>query len=71
MESRTPRVLVATDLSSVSEPLVASAAGLARQMGAELVAIHVFEPQEYEEVRRETRMSLDQYTDQLRSRMRQ
>ena len=64
------RILVATDLSEDSAPLVAYAADLARKFDAELVALHVFNPETYQEIQGETGMAIDQYVGYLRSEMR-
>lgn len=70
MGTATKRILVATDLSEVSAPLLAYAVGLARQFDAELVALHVFNPQTYHEVLGDTGMAVDQYVGYLRAEMR-
>lgn len=70
MGAAVTRVLVATDLSEVSAPLLAYAAGLARQFDAELVALHVFNPETYHEVLGDTGMPVDQYVGYLRAEMR-
>ena len=62
-------VLVATDLSPVAGPLLSAAAQVGGREGA-IVALHVYTPEDYVEVRRETGMAVDQYIANLRAEMR-
>ena len=64
------RILVATDLSEGTEALFALAEDLARRSGAQLIVAHIADPAEYDEIRRETRMGLDEYLEKLRSSIR-
>ncbi|MDQ7842307.1 MAG: universal stress protein [Armatimonadota bacterium] len=62
-------ILVATDLSSQAAGLFA----VARRLGgpdAEIVALHVYSPEDYLEVHRETGMPVDQYVANLKAEMR-
>jgi len=69
MDRPVRRVLLATDLSPASAPLVTVAAGLCGP-GVELLALHVYTPEDYVEVQRETGMAIDQYVTSLRAEMR-
>jgi nucleotide-binding universal stress UspA family protein len=64
------RILVATDLSEGSEALFGFAEDLARRSGAQVIVVHIADPAEYDEIRRETRMGLDEYVEKLRSAIR-
>lgn len=70
MGTATKRILVATDLSEVSAPLLAYAATLARQFDAELFVLHVFNPETYHEILGDTGMAVDQYVGYLRAEIR-
>lgn len=70
MKTPTKRILMATDLSEISTPLLAFGVNFARQFGAELIVLHVFNPDSYEQIMGETGMAVDQYTDYLRAEMR-
>ncbi|MDQ7820339.1 MAG: universal stress protein [Armatimonadota bacterium] len=67
---RVRRVLVATDLSDTAPVLLAQAVGLAERWRAELVVVHVFDPEEYERLLGDTGMPVDEYVDHLRAEMR-
>ena len=69
MERTARNVLVATDLSPASGPLFTIAAGMARP-GAEVFGLHVYTPEDYVDVQRETGMSIDQYLSNIRAEMR-
>lgn len=60
------RILVATDLSEGSEAMFSLAEDLARRSGAQLIVAHIADRVEYDEIRRETRMGLDEYIEKLR-----
>ncbi|HEY6102911.1 MAG TPA: universal stress protein [bacterium] len=62
-------VLVATDLSPVTGVLLSTAAQVACRDG-EIVVLHVYTPEDYVEVRRETGMPVDQYVANLRAEIR-
>jgi len=62
-------ILVATDLSPHSGGLFTIAGRLATP-GTEIVALHVYTPEDYVDVQRETGMPIDQYVTNLRSEMR-
>lgn len=69
MERTARHVLIATDLSPSSAPLFTIASSLARP-GAEVIALHVYTPEDYVEVQRETGMPIDQYLANIRAEMR-
>lgn len=69
MERAVRPILLATDLSPVSAPLFAVAADMARP-GAEIIALHVYTPEDYLDVQRETGMPIDQYLANIRAEMR-
>jgi nucleotide-binding universal stress UspA family protein len=62
-------ILVATDLSPITGPLLSTAVQVGCRDGV-LVALHVYTPEDYVEVRRETGMAVDQYIANLRAEMR-
>ena len=62
-------VLVATDLSPVTGLLLSTAAQVACREG-EVTVLHVYTPEDYVEVRRETGMPVDQYVATLRAEIR-
>lgn len=69
MERGVGTILVATDLSPVTGALLSTAA----QVGcrdAVIVVLHVYTPEEYVEVQRETGMAVDQYIGNLKAEMR-
>ncbi len=69
MERGVQTVLIATDLSPITGALLSTAA----QVGcreAQVVALHVYTPEDYVDVRRETGMAVDQYIANLRAEMR-
>jgi nucleotide-binding universal stress UspA family protein len=59
------RILVAVDLSEASELTAIRAAELARAMHAELVAVHVYDPDVLLQTLAESGMAIDQYVDAL------
>src|SRR3990172_7754163 len=59
------RILVATDLSEASGAVFTVADDLARRSGAQLIVAHVADLLDYDEIRRETRMALDDYLARL------
>lgn len=61
------RILVATDLSGASEPVIAAAADIAHLAHADLLVLHVFTPEDYVEVQRDSGLALDEYMDRLRT----
>jgi nucleotide-binding universal stress UspA family protein len=61
------RILVGTDRSEVSPALYVLAATLARRSGAHLVLAYVADPGEYDEVRRERPMGIDEFLDRSRA----
>ncbi len=61
------RILVGTDLSEVSPALYALAHALARQSGARLVVAYVADPDEYDELRRERPMGVDEFIERFRA----
>lgn len=63
------RVLVATDLSETAPGLLAHAIDVAARRRAELVVVHVYDPDAYEKVLDETGMPVDQYVAALRAEM--
>ncbi len=67
MYRRVRRILAATDLSDLSQSLLQTAVEIARQFGAELIALYVFDPAGYAEIFRETRLPLDDYISRLRA----
>ena len=69
MERGVRTVLVATDLSPITGPLLSTAVQVGCRDGA-IVALHVYTPEDYVEVRRETGMAVDQYIANLRAEMR-
>lgn len=69
MERGVRTVLVATDLSPITGPLLSTAVQVGCREGA-IVALHVYTPEDYVEVRRETGMAVDQYIANLRAEMR-
>jgi len=62
-------VLVATDLSPITGSLLSTAVQVGCRDGV-IVALHVYTPEEYVEVRGETGMPVDQYVANLRAEMR-
>lgn len=64
------RVLVATDLSDTSPELITTAASAAQKFGADLIAVHVFDPQTYAKILGDTGMAIDQYVVYLQAEMR-
>lgn len=64
------RVLVATDLSDTSPELITTAASAAKKFGADLVAVHVFNPETYAKILGDTGMAIDQYVGYLQAEMR-
>lgn len=69
MERGVGTVLVATDLSPITGALLSTAVRVGCRDGA-IVALHVYTPEDYVEVRRETGMAVDQYIANLRAEMR-
>jgi len=69
MERGVGTVLVATDLSPITGPLLSTAVQVGCRDGV-IVALHVYTPEDYLEVRRETGMAVDQYIANLRAEMR-
>ena len=69
MERTARHILVATDLSPSTGPLFAVASSLARP-GAEVIGLHVYTPEDYVAVQRETGMPIDQYLANIRAEMR-
>lgn len=63
------RVLVATALSERSPALIAAADDIAGQFGAELIVLHVFDPEGYTKILGETGMPIDQYIGCLRAEL--
>lgn len=61
------RMLVATDLSEASGAVFAVAEDLARPSGAQLIVAHVANLLDYDVIRRETHMALDDYLARLRA----
>lgn len=61
------RILVATDLSEASRAVFAVAEDLVRRSGAQLIVAHVANLLDYDVIRRETHMALDDYLTRLRS----
>ncbi len=68
-DQTTRRVLVATDLSDQSPALIAAGADAAQKLGAEVIVLHVFDPETYERIFGETGMPVDQYTGYLRAEL--
>lgn len=64
---RLERILVGTDMSEIAPALYALAETLARQSGARLVIAYIADPEEYDEVRRERPMGIDEFIDRFRS----
>lgn len=64
------RVLVATDLADTSPELITTAARAAQKFGADLIALHVFNPETYAKILGDTGMAIDQYVGYLRAEMR-
>lgn len=60
------RILVATDLSEASAAIFRIAEDLARRSGAQMTIAHVADLLDYEEIRRETPIGLDDYMAKLR-----
>jgi nucleotide-binding universal stress UspA family protein len=60
------RIVVGTDLSEISPALYALAHTLARQAGAHLVVAYVADPEEYDELRRERPMGVDEFVERFR-----
>jgi nucleotide-binding universal stress UspA family protein len=60
------RILVATDLSEASEAIYRVADDLARRSGAQMTIAHIADLLDYEEIRRETPIGLDDYMAKLR-----
>src|SRR3970282_86549 len=69
MERTARHILVATDLSPSTGPLFAVASSLVRP-GAEVIGLHVYTPEDYVAVQRETGMPIDQYLADIRAEMR-
>lgn len=69
MERGVGTVLVATDLSPITGSLLSTAVQVGCRDGV-IVALHVYTPEDYLEVRRETGMAVDQYIANLRAEMR-
>lgn len=63
------KVLVATDLSDQSPALLAAGADAAQKLGAEMIVLHVFDPEAYEKIFGETGMPVDQYTGYIRAEL--
>lgn len=61
------RILVGTDMSEVSPALYTLAQTLARQSGAHLVVAYIADPEEYDEIRRERPMGIDEFVDRFRT----
>lgn len=61
------RILVATDLSEASRAVFAVAEDLVRRSGAQLIVAHVANLLDYDVIRRETHMALDDYLARLRA----
>ncbi len=61
------RILVAVDLSPVSEPLVRFAAALASQVDGELVLVHAYSAEEAAAAQQAAGLFLDRYVEHLRS----
>jgi len=70
MTTRPCRLLVALDLSAMSEPLLARAADLVRGASGELICIHVWNIAGYAAVLGEIRLSFDQYVERIRAQIR-
>lgn len=70
MSQRRRRILVTTDFSSMLEPLITHGADQARQSEGEVIVLHVFGPQEYAQVFKETKMALDEFMQKLCAEMR-
>ena len=65
------RILVAVDLGETTEGTCATAAELARALGAELVFLHVYDVSSFEELQREApSLYLDQVLENLRMQIR-
>jgi nucleotide-binding universal stress UspA family protein len=64
------RLLVATDLSPDTTPLLGAAADLAQQCSAELVVLHVVSPDEFREIRQTVVIGLDEYLANQRTQLR-
>jgi len=69
MDDPSGTILVATDLSSHAAALFAVAGRLVGK-GREIVALHVYTPEDFGEVHRETGMPVDQYVANLKAEMR-
>ncbi|HET6947593.1 MAG TPA: universal stress protein [bacterium] len=69
MERTARHILVATDLSPSTGPLFAVASSLVHP-GAEVIGLHVYTPEDYVDVQRETGMPIDQYLANIRAEMR-
>jgi nucleotide-binding universal stress UspA family protein len=61
-------VLVATDLSPITGSLLSTAAQVGCRDGM-IIVLHVYTPEDYVEVRRETGMPVDQFVASLRAEM--
>lgn len=64
------RLLVAIDLSHASEPILKTGLDAARQFGAEVVVLHVFSSDEYEDQRGVLRTALDAYAETIELQIR-
>jgi len=69
MERTARPIVVATDLSPRSAALFTVVAGLT-QPGGEVIALHVYTPEDYVNMQRETGMPVDQYLTNLKAEMR-
>lgn len=69
MERGVGTVLVATDLSPITGSLLSTAVQIGCRDGV-IVALHVYTPEDYLEVQRETGMPVDQYIANIRAEMR-
>jgi len=69
MERGVGTILVATDLSPITATLFSTAAHVGCRDGV-ITAFHVYTPDDYIEVRRETGMPVDQYIANLKAELR-
>jgi len=63
------RLLIATDLSRMSEAFLATIADLTRGLPSELILLYVSNIAEFAEIQDETGMAFDQYMESVRSRL--
>jgi nucleotide-binding universal stress UspA family protein len=69
MERGVGTIIVATDLSPITGTLLSTAARVGCRDGV-IIALHVYTPEDYIEVRRETGMPVDQYIANLKAEIR-